>query len=106
MTINLKNGEILEGKKKGKYLKCPITKDGNSFYLFVEYGDDGNIKQIFEKPNFKEIEEAIHTSGCHIIVDFPQRDHYDHYKDGKKWEEKKTNKMPYWACGSIVGIED
>lgn len=92
-------------EKHGKYLRFSLEKEGIPFYILVEYGKDGNIKQIMEKPNFKEMKEQIHISGLHVIIDFPERNHYDHYEKGKEWKEKKTDSNEtYWVSGSSWGI--
>jgi len=82
-----------------------MEKNGVPFYILVEGENEGKIKQIMEKPNLKEMENQIHTSGLHVIIDFPERDHYDHLDNGKKWSEpKKDSNSPYWVSGGSWGI--
>ena|SRR3990167_4371279 len=97
--------EIKFVKKKGKYRKYTMEKNGKPFYVLIEGEDEGKIKQIMEKPNLKEIEKQIHVSGLHAIIDFPKRDHYTHYENGKEWDEKKKkSNNPYWVSGGTWGI--
>lgn len=92
-------------KKKGKWIIYELEKGGHPFKLLVEGQDKGKITQIMEKPNIKEMVEEIITSGLHIIVDFPDRNHYDYFdKDGTKIHWAKTKDNPYWVSGGSWGI--
>ena len=83
-------------KKKGKYTKYPAEIWGNPFYIFVEKDEEGNINQIFEKPNFKEISVIGMISGMHIMPSNPERNHIDWFKDGKIVRKEKTEQAPYY----------
>ena len=94
-------------KKKGKYLIYDLEKNGHPFKLLVESDKEtGQIKQIIEKPNFKKMEYEIFLSGSHIVIDFPERNHIDYYKDRKKVSVEKTpnNYFNYWVSGDVWGI--
>jgi hypothetical protein len=97
-------------KKKGKYSKYPMEKNGIPFYLLIEHGEDGNIKQLFEKPNYKLMNinnrDSLLVSGAHIIPFNPERNHVDFYKNGEKVEVEKTpnQTFQYWISGGNFGI--
>ena len=80
-----------------KYKKFMLKKQGLFYYVIIEEDQEGNVRQLMEKPNFKFISPEIHCSGAHIIVDNPKENHYDHYKNGEQWTEGKGDfKHPSW----------
>lgn len=92
-------------KKKGRKRIYNMEKGGIPFKLIVFGQDEGKITRIMEKPNIKEIEEEIITSGLDVIIDYPEANHYDYFdKDGKKIHWAKTKDNPYWVSGGSFGI--
>ncbi len=84
-------------KKKRNYLRYQIDLWGNPFYILVEKDEEGNVKQMMEKPNFKEIKKGVTiVSGMHIIPNHPERNHIDCYENGKKIRMEESNIIPYW----------
>lgn len=73
-------------KKKGKYQKYTDTINGFPYYILVEIDEFGNIKQIMEKPDLKQIPPG-HYSGAHIVVDNAIENHYDHISGAMVWKE-------------------
>ena len=57
------------------------------------------VISVMVKPKLKQIDQTLHISGCHIFQDNPKQNHYDHYENGRKWEERsnkdKKLKFPY-----------
>ena len=95
----------LFAKKKGKYTKYSAEIWGNPFYILVERDEEGKIKQIFEKPNFKKISVDGMVSGMHLVTNNPERNHMDWYdRNGNKIGMEKSDITPYWIKENIWGI--
>ena len=93
-------------KKKGKWTIYDLEKNGQPFKLLVECQEDGEIKQIIEKPNFKEIKGDLFLSGSHLVMGNPERNHLDYFQGEKKIKMEKTPNQTfnYWVSGSVFGI--
>jgi len=91
--------------EKGKYKKHAIEKGGQPFYVIVE-GEGVEIKQVFAKPNFKEMDNPnLHCSGAHVIAANPERNHIDHWENGLEWKEYIPNeRLDYWISGGRWGV--
>ena len=100
------NGSKKFVKEKGRWKIYELEKNGQPFKILVEGENEGKIKQIMEKPNFKEIEKEILMSGAHVFVDFPERNHIDYYEEGRKTKMEKTpyNFFNYKISGNAWGI--
>ncbi len=94
--------EIQFLKRKGRYDKYATNIWGNPFYIIVEKDEEGNIKQMFEKPNFKKIGAGIVLlSGMHLVMGHPEENHIDWYFNDEKVEMEKTEIIPYWLNKEI-----
>ena len=70
---------------------------GNPFRIIIKKDKEGNIEQIFEKPNFNEIGAGIILlSGMHIFMGHPEWNHIDWYVNHEKLEVENTNMIPFW----------
>lgn len=91
--------------KEGEYSKYKITKNGITYYLIVEGDNHGNLKQIFEKPNFNQLPKDVHASGAHLVMNNPKENHYDHFYKGREWKEKEKDfEYPFWHSDNPLGI--
>ncbi len=91
--------------KEGNYSKYKILKNGITYYIIVEEDNIGNMKHIFERPNFNQLSSEIHASGAHLVIDNPKENHYDHFYKNKKWKERKTDfEYPFWYSDNPLGI--
>jgi len=75
---------IIFEKKKRKF-EQPVRINGLPFYLIVKMDTSGNISQVFEKPDLKQIN--WHVSGEHIIVYNFLKTHFDHSSGAITWKE-------------------
>jgi len=71
-------------------LKFDAEKNGYPYKWVIRFAAEGPIKDIMEKPKLSKIPKDVHTSGAHLIPQYPERNHWDHYKAGSKWIEKKN----------------
>lgn len=73
-------------KKEGKYWKYKDVVNGFPYYILVEKDELGNVQQIIEKPDLKQI-SPTHLLSVHIIVNNPIENHYDHISGAIVWKE-------------------
>ncbi len=91
------NEEVQFSKSKGRYDKYATYIWGNPFYIIVKRDEEGNIKEMFEKPNFKKIPAGIILlSGMHVVMNHPESNHIDWYLNHENIEKEKTEVIPYW----------
>lgn len=81
---------------------CDAVIDGRDYKIIQGLDREGKIFWIKAQP--KNIDPAIHTSGCHRFRDKPEQDHYDHFMNGSKWkDDNKDNSYPFRFQNSSIG---
>ncbi|OIO43171.1 hypothetical protein AUJ64_02770 [Candidatus Pacearchaeota archaeon CG1_02_39_14] len=78
------------GGRKGKKKVYDVDRDGRKLKVIVYLGENGEVMQVMEKPDFKATNKKAYLSGAHIISMSPEQNHVDSYKDGIKVGVEKT----------------
>ena len=86
MVFNLKKFD----KKKGKKEVYDVDRDGRKLKVIIGLGENGEITQVMEKPNFEGASGSETVSGAHIFLANPEWNHVDYYTVGSKIGVEKT----------------
>jgi len=71
-------------------------------FKLIIWSDEQGVCKVKEYP--KTMDPSLHLSGCHLFRDNPEKDHYDHFKDGKEWKDyDPNNKYPFSFQQTVSG---